>query len=613
MCGIAGIWPTRQDDENALRFVDHALEAMKTRGPDGAKRTFYKGAWLAHRRLAIQDLSEAASQPMYDPTKRYFIVFNGEIYNHREIRKSHLGHVNFRTTSDTETLLHLLIEEGLKTALSLLHGMFAFGFYDSIAQTFVLARDPFGEKPLFYHWNGVQLSFCSTLKPFRNSTGDPINPVSLLRYLRFGYVNGHQSILENVQKVKPGTYVCFTAAQANHAIVKSEFKYFSPRETDKNLRDVKLERRELISAIENSVREQLISDVPVGCFLSGGIDSSLIAAMMQRQSSSSINTFTIGFVEPEFNESHHAEEIARFIGSVHHTKFISAKELLDSVSEITRAYDEPFSDPSMLPTMQLCRFARENVAVCLSGDGADELFGGYPKYRYARLVPLLRKFGPFQGLFSCIESAELIPHHITNKAVAVLASADGQSLNAALMVVNSTPRAFLEELFPRDAGRMRGENHVEQSASYLRQMMLDDQEGYLPNDILVKVDRAAMAYSLETRAPFLSKNVFEKSQQLSDVQLLKNKINKRELREILYGFVPKELVDRPKKGFSVPIGAWMRGPLKEWGNELVFRHTPYLSKRRTIHEWQRLQRGDQSRAVSMWNLLMFIAWFHGSK
>jgi asparagine synthase (glutamine-hydrolysing) len=610
MCGIAGIWPTRQDDEGAARFVALALEEMKTRGPDGAQQSFYKGAWLVHRRLAIQDLSDAAAQPMFSPDKRYSIVFNGEIYNHWNLRRKHLGHVDFITTSDTETLLHLLIGLGVENALPLLHGMFAFGFYDAVANTLILARDPFGEKPLAYQCTGFQLRFCSTLQPFRDTTGDSVDPNALLSYLSFGYVNGAQSILENVQKVKPGTFVRFTADRVNQNLSKAEFVFFLPGQGNATSSDIKLDRNHLISAIENSVREQLISDVPIGCFLSGGIDSSLIAALMQKHSSSPINTFTIGFSDIEFNESHHAEEIARYIGSVHHTQIVSEQELLDSVLDITRAYDEPFSDPSMLPTMQLCRFAREHVTVCLSGDGADELFGGYMKYQRAHMLPYTSLLRLFQKTFDYIYRNDWISHHRANKAMAVMSSKDGQSLNAAMMMLNAIPKSFLETELVRGLDQPTPPKLAFSNASHLRQMMQSDQLNYLPDDILVKVDRAAMAYSLEVRAPFLATTVFEASLELSDRQLISNGVNKKELREILYGLVPRALVDRPKQGFSVPIGKWMQGPLKEWGNELVKCHTPYLSRERMKRDWDCLQRGDLSSAGRMWSLLMFAAWYH---
>lgn len=610
MCGIAGIWPARQDDARAERFVAVALEAMKSRGPDSSHQIYHNGAWLAHRRLAIQDLSDAATQPMSDPSKRYWIVFNGEIYNHWNLRKQFLSHVDFVTTSDTETLLHLLIVKGIESTLSLLHGMFAFGFYDKASESFTLARDAFGEKPLLYYSDGEQLRFCSTLQPLRDYVGDSVNASALLSFLQFGYVNSGRSIIENVKKVQPGTLVRFTLDRTSHKLTKTESRFFSTLNAKSSLKVNGDQKHKLITVLEDSVREQLISDVPVGCFLSGGVDSSLIAALMQRVNPSQINTFTIAFDDPQYDESLHAEEVARHIGSKHHTQIVSERVLLECLSDLTRAYDEPFSDPSMLPTMQLCRFAREHVTVCLSGDGADELFGGYMKYQRAYELPYLRKLGLFQKAFDYIHRSDWLKNHRAAKAMAVLSSKDGQNLNSAMMMLNATPKAFLETALARGLDLKTQPQITSSNVSYLRQMMQNDQQNYLPDDILVKVDRAAMAYSLEVRAPFLATSVFDASLELTDQQLISNGVNKKELREILYGLVPRTLVDRPKKGFSVPIGKWMQGPLKEWGNTLVQCHTPYLSRERMKHDWDCLQRGDLSGAGRMWSLLMFAAWYH---
>lgn len=610
MCGIAGIWPARHDDASAERFVSVALEAMKSRGPNSSHQIYHNGAWLAHRRLAIQDLSDAATQPMCDPSKRFWIVFNGEIYNHWSLRRQFLSHIEFVTTSDTETLLHLLIERGVENTLSMLHGMFAFGFYDKASDQFILARDAFGEKPLLYHTDGQQLRFCSTLQPLRDYVGDSVNLSALLSFLQFGYVNSGTSIIENVKKVQPGTFVRFTLDRTIQKLIVFESRFFSTSNAKSSLKVKGDQTRKLITVLEDSIREQLISDVPVGCFLSGGVDSSLIAALMQKVSPSQINTFTIAFDDPKYDESIYAEEVAHHIGSKHHTQLVSERELLECLSDLTRAYDEPFSDPSMLPTMQLCRFAREHVTVCLSGDGADELFGGYMKYQRAYMLPYLSTLGLFQKAFGYIHRSEWLSNHRANKAMGVLSSRDGENLNAAMMMLNATPKAFLETSLARGLNLQTQPQLTSSNVSYLRQMMQNDQQNYLPDDILVKVDRAAMAYSLEVRAPFLATSVFDASLELTDRQLISNGVNKKELREILYRLVPRNLVDRPKKGFSVPIGKWMQGPLKEWGYALVQCHTPYLSRKRMTRDWDRLQRGDLSSAGRMWSLLMFAAWYH---
>lgn len=610
MCGIAGVWPARQDDVSAERFIAVALEEMRSRGPDSSHHIYHNGAWLAHRRLAIQDLSDAARQPMSDPSKRYWIVFNGEIYNHWKLREQFLSHIDFTTTSDTETLLHLLILKGVESSLPLLHGMFAFGFYDKVAESFILARDAFGEKPLSYYTDGEQLRFCSTLQPLRDYVGDSVNVSALVGFLQFGYVNGETSIIENVHKVQPGTVVRFTIDQVTGKLTKFESRFFSVLRMKSFQRVDSDQRRDLVAVLENSVREQLISDVPIGCFLSGGVDSSLIAALMQRMNSSQINTFTIAFDDSEYDESRYAEEVARHIGSKHHTQFVSDRELLECLTDLTRAYDEPFSDPSMLPTMQLCRFARQHVTVCLSGDGADELFGGYMKYQRADELKYIKTLGLFQKAFGHIRRNDWFSSHRANKAIAVLSSNNGLNLNAAMMMLNARPNAFLEPALECGLDLESPPHQTSSSAGYLRQMMQHDQQNYLPDDILVKIDRAAMAYSLEVRAPFLASSVFDASLKLTDRQLISNGVNKKELREILYSLVPRSLVDRPKKGFSVPIGKWMRGPLKEWGNTLVQYHTPYLSRQRMKKEWESLQRGDLSNAGRMWSLLMFASWYH---
>jgi asparagine synthase (glutamine-hydrolysing) len=448
------------------------------------------------------------------------------------------------------------------------------------------------------------------LQPLRDFVGDSISPSALLCYLQYGYVQNGISIIENVNKVEPGTVVQFTLDQTTQKLIKSEARFFSVFKAPSSRRNNEYQTRKLITVLEDSVREQLISDVPVGCFLSGGVDSSLIAALMQRVNPTQINTFTIAFDDPQYDESKHAEDVARYIGSKHHTQHVSERELLECLSDMTRSYDEPFSDPSMLPTMQLCRFAREHVTVCLSGDGADELFGGYMKYQRAYVLPHLRMLGLFQRAFDQIHRSDWLTNHRTAKAMAVLSSKDGHNLNSAMMMLNATPKAFLETALASGFDLQTQLKLTSSNFSYLRQMMQHDQQNYLPDDILVKVDRAAMAYSLEVRAPFLATSVFEASLELTDQQLISNGVNKKELREILYELVPRKFVDRPKKGFSVPIGKWMQGPLKEWGNELVQRHTPYLSRERMKREWDCLQHGDLYSAGRMWSLLMFAAWYH---
>lgn len=625
-------------------------DALTHRGPDdgGAWADAEAGIALSHRRLAIVDLSPAGHQPMRSTCGRYVVVYNGEIYNHFELRREleANGSIEWRGHSDTETLVHSIARWGLDATLTRAVGMFAIAVWDRQEQTLSLTRDRMGEKPLFYGWSRGGLVFGSELKALRAVPGfdNPVDPDVLSLYLRFNYVPAPWSILRHIYKIEPGTILTFERAtlavtpllppmvDGVRPVGVTARRYWSldaivTKPTDAGISEADALAR-LETRLTEAVKIQTIADVPVGAFLSGGVDSSAIVALMRNVTDANIKTFTIGFEAAGFDEAPHARAVAKHLGTDHHEMYVSPEDVRSVIPDLPRIYDEPFADSSQIPTVLLSRMTRASVTVALSGDAGDELFCGYNRYLLSRRywdavgrVPASLRTGLGKALigvapatWDLLTRLPLVPHigSLGDKVHKV-----GRMLQTPVGIADiyreaseewsgqlplSSPTRLTATI---DAPRMLRDTAQEQ-------MMHWDMQSYLPNDILVKVDRAAMAAGLETRVPLLDHRVVEQAWATPLDYKLRDGQGKWALRQILYRYVPKELIERPKAGFAIPIGSWLRGPLREWAEELLsasaLAEQPTLDAAAIRARWAEHITGTRDRTASLWGVLMFQAW-----
>jgi asparagine synthase (glutamine-hydrolysing) len=588
---------------------------------------------------------------MCSPSGRFTVSFNGEIYNHLALR-TELGSLvqNWRSHSDTETLLASIEHWGVAEALKRCVGMFAFALWDTERHTLTLARDRLGEKPLYYGWSGSgdrsAFVFASELKAIRAYPGfnAPVSRAALSQYLRFTYVPAPLSIYEGVFKLEPGCMLTIEDAPpqrppSDPIAVGQDYETLALRRwwsleesvADKLARPIQDESiaiDALESALQIAVERQSLADVPLGAFLSGGVDSSMIVALMQSQSSKRVKTFTIGFDEAGFDESTHARAVANHLGTDHHEMMVSSKMAQDVIPVLPWIYDEPFADSSQIPTHLVCKAARQHVTVVLSGDGGDELFGGYNRYFWGprvwnRLSWLPLPLRQFLG-----QAIERVPVEAWDRAnVITRVSRLGDKvhrLGARLSSVKSMDDLYwslVSEWNP--IFLVKGVDHVIPSPwesndalpaglNAVERMMFRDTVSYLSDDILCKVDRAAMACSLETRAPFLDHRVVELAWRLPLDTKIRGNTGKWALRQILYKYVPKELIERPKSGFAVPIGQWLRGPLRDWAESLLderrLRQEGYFHPEPIRKAWVEHLMGGRDHTPKIWTILMFQAW-----
>ena len=635
MCGIAGLFHgesiTQRADE--LREVARRMaDAIAHRGPDDA------GVWvdaaaglaLAHRRLSIIDLSAAGHQPMGSASGRFQIVFNGEIYNFRALRaRLEREGGAFRGHSDTEVLLAAIEAWGLEAALAEANGMFAFALWDRTARTLTLARDRVGKKPLYYGWCGGALAFGSELKALLAIPGysPEVERGALQSMLRFNYVPSPWSILQGVFKVPPGTIIRLAAADvaagaAAHRPLEAARTWWNARERAEQALaqpftgGVDEALLQLEALLRDAVRVRLEADVPLGAFLSGGIDSSLVTALMQQEASTPVRTFSIGFEDPRRDETPAARAVAQHLGTAHTEFHVTGADALATVPDLARVFDEPFADSSQIPTMLVSRLARRDVTVVLSGDGGDELFGGYNRYlRALRLARLLERVpGPgisvMRGFLRPWAGQEPRGHALRQLAAEL--AADGpeglyQNRMSRWRHPEKVVRGGVEPATPfSDAMRRLAHGSPADRFMYL------DFVTYLPDDILVKVDRSTMAVGLEARAPLLDYRVAELAWTLPVDMKLRDGTTKWLLRRLLARHVPATIVEREKQGFGAPVADWLRGPLRDWAESL-------LAERRLVEEgffdativrglWARFQGGRRKWHTHLWNVLMFQAW-----
>ena len=636
MCGITGFWsPEGVAPEFARNMVRVMADQIAHRGPDdtGTWVDGMAGIALGHRRLSIVDLSAAGHQPMASRNGRYVVIFNGEAYNHQDLRDELAAEPGeWRGRSDTETLLAGFDRWGIVATLQRTVGMFALACWDREERTLILARDRMGEKPLYYGWQGKTFLFASELKALRphpDFRGE-LARSSVALFLRHTYVPAPFCIYEGMRKLLPGTVLRIGGGDLGR--LPEPEPYWSLRETAMRaaadpFRGSENEAAgELERLIHSAVSLQRVADVPLGAFLSGGIDSSTIVAVMQAQSQSRVKTFTIGFHEGGFNEAEHAKEVARHLGTDHTELYVTARQALDVIPHLPSLYDEPFGDSSAIPTHLLSQLARRHVTVSLSGDGGDELFFGYR--RYLRSTRIARRIGriprPLRQLMAYGARGALAAG---TSLPAMLRSPRNEQKGRRLseLLVAPSPSVIYRCLTSHwnDPGSvvLRSDEPltplIDAAASPAglsleRTWMFLDALTTLPEDILTKVDRAAMAVGLETRVPFLDHRIVEFAQSLPVRYLYANGRGKIVLRHVLNRYVPAAMIERPKRGFTVPIGLWLKGPLRAWAEELL---SPARMKDEGIFDvslvrrkWNEFQEGRGSWESQIWDVLMFQAW-----
>ena len=649
MCGLNGFLTSV--DANELDFVNVLHDCTNKiihRGPDSDGYWVDKknGIYLGHRRLSIVDLSPTGAQPMLSSDRRYTICLNGEIYNHLDLRNELLNEnktIPWKGSSDTETLINCFEVWGIETTLLRTTGMFAFALWDSHTNELTIGRDRFGEKPLYYGWQGSTFFFSSELKSIRSNSlfKSEIDRNSLGLYVKYAYVPAPHSIYKDIYKLAPGSFliVSLNIRDSEPSVYWSSLEKMADGYENpfKGSKDQAVEK--LNNVLVDAVQKQMMADVPLGAFLSGGVDSSLVVAIMQSLSDKPIKTYTIGFEEDNYNEANHAKKVAEHIGTDHTELYVTEKDALNVIPKLPYIYDEPFADSSQIPTYLVSKLASESVTVSLSGDAADELFGGYNRYLLAN--NLWKKISIFPIGFRQIISkllTSLSPQTYNSLFIILSFSASfnkqrnvGDKIHKLMGVITSS--SFLE-LYDRIISSWYKPSSIVIGGGDLfafkeaipnqinnfdpiSKMMAMDLISYLPDDILCKVDRAAMATSLETRVPFLDPSIMQFAWSLPlDYKIFGNK-SKWVLREVLYKYVPKKLLDRPKMGFGVPIDTWLRGDLRDWAEKLLnedrLLQEGYFNPQPIRKKWEEHLSGKRNWQHQLWVILMFQSWLEQNK
>jgi len=647
MCGIVGFYEIGHAELELT--CKKMVGTLHHRGPD------YSSVWvnnefgvaLGHSRLSIIDLSPAGHQPMKSKCGRYIMVFNGEIYNHLNMRKKieSSGFINqWQGHSDTETLVTAISLWGIEKALQNCVGMFALALWDNKNKALILARDRMGEKPIYYGWQGNAFIFGSELKALKihPAFNNSINRDALCLLLRHNTIPSPYSVYQGISKLSPGCILTLTQESKEPKIesywsMKSvvESGLANPFEGDEQQALSELER-----VLSKSVSNQMMSDVPLGAFLSGGIDSSTIVALMQSQSSNKIKTFSIGFNERGYDEAKHAKDVAKYLGTDHTELYITTDEAVNVIPKLPSIYDEPFSDSSQIPTYLVANLAKQNVTVSLSGDGGDELFGGYNRHVWVKSIwnkthhlPLFSRRLILHAITSLPQSVwDRFFHHCSKVLPSRyrVSQAGDKMYKLARVIAAESPAAMYRNLISHwnhpesiilgskePNTLLTDTSAIPDLYDIENRMMFLDSVTYLPDDILTKVDRAAMAVSLETRIPMLDHRVVELAWRIPLKMKIKNGQGKWLLRQLLHKHVPKELVERPKMGFGVPIDTWLRGSLRDWAESLLepsrLRREGFFNTDEVRKKWEEHILGKRDWQYQLWDILMFQAWLEINK
>src|SRR6266403_1324307 len=644
MCGFAGYIDVHGGTEKAAleAVAGRMADVLRHRGPDD------QGVWVdpkvgvafGHRRLSILDLSTAGHQPMSSPTGRFVIVYNGEIYNCEQLRQALLRenpNLRFRGHSDTEVMLAAFERWGVESSLELMNGMFAFALWDRQDCVLFLARDRFGEKPLYYGWAGRNFLFGSELKALRahRAFDASINRDALAAYLRFNCIPAPYSVYHNIYKLPPASLLKYSAGEfkikaywsLRTCVLGAISKPFSGSTEDAC--------DELDRLLRDAIKLRMHADVPLGAFLSGGIDSSVLVALMQAQTASPVRTFSIGFHEPAYDEARDARAIAQHLGTDHTELYVTSDQAIDVVSSLPEIYDEPFADSSQIPTLLVSQLTRRHVTVSLSGDGGDEIFGGYNRYtwggrlwnRFSHVPHSLRRVAAQALTRVPVEQWNAVfrryndwlpspmrqrnPGEKLHKLADVLRAGSRENMYLALVSQWQRPSSIV--LGAREPPTLLNDGGPWiNSGDFVQSMMYADTATYLPDDILVKMDRASMSVSLEARVPLLDHRLIEFAWKLPQSLKIRGGQGKWLLRQVLNKYVPKSLIERPKMGFGVPIDGWLRGPQRAWAEELLdekkLRSEGFFDPLPIRDKWGEHLAGTRNRQGDLWSILMFQSW-----
>lgn len=642
MCGFVGFLSKDLNVDIAKNSLKKMNNKITHRGPDdeGYYLLPERGIALGHKRLSIVDLSKQGSQPMISESGRYIIVYNGEIYNYIELKKKYLnGKYNFKSNTDTEVILSLIEIYGLEKALNYCFGMFAFALYDKANNQLTLARDRIGEKPIYYGWLDNDFVFASEINALKqhHKWKNNISNQALKNYFKYNYVPNPLSIYENIYKLEANTFILLSQENENWTISnKKNWDKFLFSSQDKKI-EIYSDLIDYTNLKLNEViKQQSRADVSVGCFLSGGIDSSLVSSIMQANNINKINTFTIGYNEDLYDESNQAELIAKHIGTNHRKITLSSLDTMNIIPQLSEIYDEPFADASQIPTSIISKFTKNHVKVALSGDGGDEFFGGYNRYiwgssfnnKYKFIPKKIRKllkylllslppqsYNKYFNFFENISRKKFNIDNIGEKIIKIAnlldIDSDKDKYHKLVSFWDQDPTNIEDsQLIVRD----KIDEYWSSNSIFAENMMNVDKLTYLTDDILVKVDRASMHYSLETRAPFLDKRIVE----VSNLTPLRFKVNSNEgkiiLKDLLKKYLPEKYLMKSKKGFAVPISAWLRGPLKDWADSLLsqsnLKNEDIFNYNLIQKKWQQHLNGKANNQYELWSILMFNSWLN---
>ena len=613
MCGILGIYSKFFFDE---AIVQKMSKCMLSRGPDDQNIFLNSkdGIILHHSRLSILDLSTNGLQPMHSNNNRWVISYNGEIYNHIEIRnelKIEYPEISWKGSSDTETLINCIELWGLEKTLKKVNGMFAFAVWDKSTKKLFLARDRLGEKPLYYGKIKNDFMFSSDLRAFEKHPfwDGKICRKALNYYKRYGHVPENYSIYEKIYKLKPGSFLIIDDFGRNVSEPNQYWNIASKtiHQSKKNELSFLDAKKEYNNLLKDSVKKRMISDVPLGAFLSGGIDSSLIVAQMQSISTKKIKTFSIGNLDKEYDESKFAKKVAEHLNTEHYEYIISSQDALDIIPKLPEIYDEPFADSSQIPTFLICKKIKNKVTVALSGDGGDELFAGYERSVHGIQIWKYLKYFPHSV-------RSIISKNLSNKYLRIFGTEKSSKIykvKNAIKAKNSIEFYDLLRCVWEDTDRKLIDSNLDEK-NILDNFLYQDLTTYLVDDILVKLDRASMANSLEARVPFLDHRLVEFSWEIPNHFKISENKGKYISRELLKDFIPKELFERPKKGFTIPLAKWLSGPLKSWAEELLnedkLKIDGFFDIKEISFYWNELLNGNYTYEQKIWTILAFQSW-----